>query len=165
MALSCRVVEVAFLQICDFLWDMDAVFHVQYVGTTAVRIYRRKQDTKRTGHYPRVRSARAKWDLVQRLKQHAETHGLAVSEQCTKAESPGARCRFCPPFFFTEALERGSMAGPKVKEMLSRQQVINTVISSLALIGVDTTHYSGLSMWRGGAALMARVQELVMFLQ
>ena len=62
---------------------MDADFHVQYVGTTAVRIYRRKQDTKRTGYYPRLgRSTRVEWDLAQRLKQHAETHGLEVSEQC-----------------------------------------------------------------------------------
>ena len=43
--------------------------------------------------------------------------------------------------------------GPKAKEMLSRQKLTNAVISSLALIGVDTTHYSGLSMRRGGGDL------------
>jgi hypothetical protein len=26
-------VEVAFLQICDFLWDHDAAFHEMYIGT------------------------------------------------------------------------------------------------------------------------------------
>ena len=108
---------------------------------------------------------RVEWDLVRRLKQYAEEHGLVVSERCTKAESPGARCRSCAPFFFSEVRER--KAGPKVKEMLSRQQVTNAVISSLKLIGVDTAHFSGLSMRRGGisAALTARVQEPVMFRQ
>ena len=31
---------------------------------------------------------RVEWDLVRRLKQHAEEQGLVVSERCTKAESP-----------------------------------------------------------------------------
>ncbi len=53
-ALNCRVVEVAFFQICDFLWDHDAPYHEMYQGTAAVRIYRRKQDTGRKGHLPRL---------------------------------------------------------------------------------------------------------------
>ena len=51
--------------------------------------------------------------------------------------------------------------------MLSRRQVTRGVIKSLELIGVDTAHFSGLSMRRGGisAGLTAKVQEPVMFLQ
>ena len=43
----------------------------------------------------------------------------------------------------------------------------NGVINSLRLIGVDTAHYSGLSMRRGGisAALVASVPEPILFLQ
>jgi hypothetical protein len=155
-----RVVEVAFLQICDFLWDHDAAFHEMYIGTVAVHVYRRKQDTARKGLYARVGLAScAAWDVALRLRRHAERYGLRVSEQCTKAVKPGARCRFCPPFFSTEC---GGQ-----REMLSRQQVTRGVIKSLELIGVDTAHFSGLSMRRGGisAGLTAKVQEPVMFLQ
>lgn len=50
---------------------------------------------------------------------------------------------------------------------MSRQQVTKAVTNSLAMLGVDTTHYSGLSMRRGGisAALVARVPEPILFLQ
>ena len=34
-----RVVELAYLQVCDILWDLDAAFHVMYLGTLAVHIY------------------------------------------------------------------------------------------------------------------------------
>jgi hypothetical protein len=41
------------------------------------------------------------------------------------------------------------------------------VLNALQMIGVDTKHYSGLSMRRGGisAALAARVPEPILFLQ
>jgi hypothetical protein len=49
-----RVVEAAFLQLCDFLWDHDAAFHAMYIRTVAVLVNRRKQDTSRKGLYARV---------------------------------------------------------------------------------------------------------------
>lgn len=158
--LCMRVVELSFLQVCDMLWDHDAAFHAMYLGTLAVHIYRRKQDTARKGMYCRVGLAsNAEWDLARRLRRHAERYALRVSPRCTKAENPGARCRHCLPFFFTGAGEQ--------REMLSRQQVTRGVIKSLELIGVDTEHFSGLSMRRGGisAGLSAKVQEPVMYLQ
>jgi hypothetical protein len=50
---------------------------------------------------------------------------------------------------------------------VSRQQVTNAVLKALQLIGVDTKHYSGISMRRGGisAGLAARVPEPILFLQ
>ena len=50
---------------------------------------------------------------------------------------------------------------------VSRQQVTNAVLETLKLIGVDTSHYSGISMRRGGisAGLAARVPEPILFLQ
>ena len=49
----------------------------------------------------------------------------------------------------------------------TRQMVTMAVKSSLSLIGVDTTHFSCLSMRRGGisAALTAKVQAPVLYLQ
>ena len=133
--LCMRVVELSFLQVCDMLWDHDAAFHAMYLGTLAVHIYRRKQDTARKGMYCRVGLAsNAEWDLARRLRRHAERYALRVSPRCTKAENPGARCRNCLPFFFTGAGEQ--------REMLSRQQVTRGVIKSLELIGVDTEHFS-----------------------
>ena len=47
------------------------------------------------------------------------------------------------------------------------RQVTNAVLNSLQMIGVDTKHYSGISMRRGGisAGLAARVREPILFLQ
>ncbi len=54
-----------FLQICDLLWDMNGAFYVQYLGTAVVRIYRRKQDTKRRKNYLGLgRTSQIEWDLV-----------------------------------------------------------------------------------------------------
>ena len=165
-ALNCRVVEIVFLQICDFLWDFDMAFHILYRGTAAVRIYRRKQDTGRKGHYPRLgRASNIEWDLVLRLRAYAERRGLRVSERCSKGTAPGAWCPHCTPFFFTERVE--TKGGPKVREQLSRQMASAAVRTSLQLIGVDTTHFSGMSMRRGGisAALTAKVPAPVLYLQ
>ncbi len=164
-ALNCRVMEVDFFQICDFLWDHDAHYHEMYQGTAAVRIYRRKQDTGRKGHLPRLgRAINIEWDLVLRLRKYAEQHGLKVSAECSKDEDPGAGCRHCPPFFFTE--RPGERGGPKIREPVSRQTVSAAVRKSLQLVGVDTTHFSCSSMRRGGisTALTARVPAPVFYL-
>lgn len=148
--LSSRVVEVSFFQPCDFLWELDKLFHDQYEGTTAVHVYRRKQDTGRRGLWPRIgRSRRAEWDIVSRLQKHAEKYCLEVSPLCTKGKFPGAQCRHCGNFFFREQkIRKGEDSAKRVQ--MSRQQVTNGVKASLQLIGVDTTHFSGLSMRRGG---------------
>ena len=98
-----------------FLWDHDAPYHEMYQGTAAVRIYRWKQDTGRKGHLPRLgRASNVEWDLVLRLQRYAERHGLEVSAECSKDEDPGAGCRHCPPFFFTE--RPGERRGTKIRE-------------------------------------------------
>ncbi len=100
MALCCRVIEVSESQICDMLWELDSAYDVAYVGTLAVHIYQRKQDTERKGLYPQIGiTSRTEWDIAQRLRQHAERYGLRVDARCTKL--PSARCRHCSPFFCT----------------------------------------------------------------
>jgi hypothetical protein len=151
-----RVGEISQLQICDVLWRLDGGFHVMYVNTFGCRIYKRKQDTARKGLYPRAGS-----EVANRLRFYVNSLGLKVSANCSKGRSPGARCRACAPLF------------PKLKnnaaatEPVSRQQVTDAVLNSLSMIGVDTRHYSGISMRRGGisAGLAARVPEPILFLQ
>ena len=57
--------------------------------------------------------------------------------------------------------------GVATTDPMSRQQVTNAVLETLASIGVDNTNYSGISMRRGGisAGLAARVPEPILFLQ
>ena len=59
------------------------------------------------------------------------------------------------------------VAGGASSEPMSRQQVTNAVINSLKMLEVDTKHFSGLSMRRGGisAGLVAGVPEPILFLQ
>jgi hypothetical protein len=151
-----RVNELDQRQICNALWRFDMAFHVMYAETLAGRIYKRKQDTARKGLYPRAGKA-----VYTSLLAYTEQAGLAVEEGCTKKRSPGARCRSCMPLF------------PKIQNRvvtstpMSRQQVTNAVLKTLASIGVDTTNYSGISMRRGGisAGIAARVPEPILFLQ
>ena len=151
-----RVGEVAQAQICDLLWGHDSAWHPQYNDTLAVRIYKRKQDQARKGLYPRVGAA-----VAARLRSYTERMELEVSGDCSKKRNPGARCRSCRPVF------PHTTAGAPASKPVSRQQVTRAVTNSLAMLGVDTTHYSGLSMRRGGisAALVARVPEPILFLQ
>ena len=106
--------------------------------------------------YPRHGKA-----VTDRLREFVRELGLEVSEECSKERSPGARCRTCPPLF------PRIVAGSKHSQPVSRQQVTRAVLNSLKMLGVDTKHFSGLSMRRGGisAALVARVPEPILFLQ
>ena len=94
-ALCCRVSELANLQMCDLLWDLDAAYHPELRGGLAVRIYKRKQDTGRFGLYPRLPPG----PLVTRLRNFVNELGLVKSPRCTKSAAPGARCRVCDPVF------------------------------------------------------------------
>ena len=151
-----RVGEVSNIQICDCKFGHDAAWSPVYQGTMALRVYKRKQDQVRKGLYPRIGRA-----VTTRLEAFVEELGLEVSDECTKDRSPGARCRSCPPLF-----PRTVTGGPSPKPV-SRQQVTKAVINSLKLLDVDTKHFSGLSMRRGGisAGLAARVPEPILFLQ
>ena len=151
-----RVNEVDQLQICDVLWRLDAAFHVMYGQSLACRIYKRKQDTARKGLYPRAGGA-----VFTRLLAYTERAGLVVEEGCSKGRLPGARCRSCMPLF------PRITNGVATTDLMSRQQVTNAVLETLASIGVDNRHYSGVSMRRGGisAGLAARVPEPILFLQ
>jgi hypothetical protein len=151
-----RVNEIDQLQICDVLWGLDMEFHPMYQNTFACRIYKRKQDTARKGLYPRAGSA-----VFTRLRSYVDRAGLAVDDDCSKDDAPGARCRACLPLF--PRIVNNSATPIAV----SRQQVTNAVLDTLKLIGVDTCHYSGISMRRGGisAGLAARVPEPILFLQ
>lgn len=151
-----RVGEVSNIQICDCKFGHDAAWSPVYAGTMALLVYKRKQDQVRKGLYPRVGRA-----VTNRIQAFAEELQLEVSDECSKDRAPGARCRACPPLF-----PRAFTASGRSKPV-SRQQVTKAVINSLKLLDVDTKHFSGISMRRGGisAGLMARVPEPILFLQ
>jgi hypothetical protein len=89
-ALNCRVGEVTFFRICDFLWDHDAPYHEKYLGTAAVRIYRRKQDTGRKGHLPRLgRASNVEWDLVLRCGDMRSSTTWRLAQSASKASIRG----------------------------------------------------------------------------
>ena len=151
-----RVNELDQLQICDVLWRFDGGFHPMYHNTFACRLYKRKQDTARKGLYPRAGRA-----VFTRLAAYVDRAGLAEDDECSKKRMPGARCRACMPLF------PRIVNNSATTNAVSRQQVTNAVLETLKLIGVDTSHYSGISMRRGGisAGLAARVPEPILFLQ
>jgi hypothetical protein len=130
-----RVNEVDQLQICDVLWLFDAGFHVMYANTLACRIHKRKQDTARKGLYPRAGGA-----IFTRLLAYTNLLGIEPSADCSKGSSPDARCRACMP------LSPRILNHVVTSRPVSRQQVTNAVLNTLRMIGVDTKHYSGISM-------------------
>ena len=166
--------EVANMQMCDALWGIDAAYHESLEDGLGIRIYQRKQDTGRFGLYIRVPDS----ELTALLKRFIADMGLQIDQgRCTKTRNPGARCKFCDPLFPKVACGRkgtvrifplplGPGAGGPLKPM-SRQQVSSAVKVAMALLGVDTRLYSGVSMRRGGitAAVQANVPESILFLQ
>jgi len=161
----CRVEEVANLQVCDLLWNLDAAYHESLVGGLAIRIYRRKQDTGRFGLYIRVPAS----ELVGWLQRYVTALGLRISDNCAKPANPGARCPVCDPVFPRTVVGRSGEARTCVGPLrpMSRQQVSGAVKTAIALLGVDARHYSGISMRRGGitAAVQAGVSEPILYLQ
>ena len=101
-ALTCsRPSEVARLQACDALFDFDSVRDpMAFKGTMALRIYKRKQDQERKGHWPRLgRGGRPQLDVVGRLRRFVRAAGIRVLPGCTKSRRPAARCPVCWPLF------------------------------------------------------------------
>jgi hypothetical protein len=148
--------EVSNVQICDCKFGHDAAWNPIYQGTMALGVYKRKQAQVRKGLYPRLRRA-----VTSRLEVYFEELGLEVSNEDTKDCSPGARCRACPPLF------PSTVAGGTSSKPVSRQHVTKAVFDSLKMLDVDTKHFSGISMHRGGisAGLAALVPEPIPFLQ
>ena len=89
------------------------------------------------------------------LAQSHQRPGTGGLGECSKQRLPGARFRACAPMI------PRLVAGGVSSEPMSRQQVTNAVINSLKMLEVDTKHFSGLSMHRGGisAGLVAGVQD------
>ena len=64
MAVCKRVVELSFLQVCDILRDHtgNAAFHVKYMGTLAVRMYRQTHSARKGMHARVSLAENAAWD-------------------------------------------------------------------------------------------------------
>ncbi len=89
------------------------------------------------------------------------TRGLLVSEACTKAARPAARCPHCPPLFASFRKEGGRYPP------MSRQQISGAVKKAINLVQSDSDSFLGIFMRRGGIlqAVHARVPETILYLQ
>ena len=172
-----RVKEMDQLQICDVLWHFDAAFHIMYAQTLACRTCKRTSSTTPTAVQPRHRN-----DSKSAAK-HPPGHGPRPPRLGTRDRQPALKTRPARPpglIFRAATAARPRLGGGEdlrsrrliangvaTTDPMSRQQVTNAVLETLASIGVDNTNYSGISMRRGGisAGLAARVPEPILFLQ
>jgi integrase len=160
--LGARVGELKRLQVCDLLVDHDVPYSRRFRGSAAVRIRKRKQDQLRRGLYPRLaKGSTARLCVVRRLQRMMATRSLQVSDACTKAVRPAARCPHCPPLFASFRRSGGSYLP------LSRQQISGAVKRAINLVQSDSGSFSGISMRRGciSQAIHARVPEPILYLQ
>jgi hypothetical protein len=164
-----RVSETAALQACDILFDFDAMRGVPgFEGTAAIRIRKRKNDSLRKGHFPRIgRSAQpgTTFDLVEWLRTFMFQSGLTRHPQCVRSPRDTERCPLCPPVF-VKAARRGDRTIP-TSIACSRQNMSESIVRALGYIHVDPAGFSGISARKGGlsTAIEAGVPEAVLFMQ
>ena len=164
-----RVSEVAALQACDLLYDLDCLRgERQYEGTLAVRINKRKNDSIRKGLFPRLgrpRHSDPAFDVVDWLKEYQLRFGLGKHQGCIRPFRDRQRCPVCPPVFSMAARHGGTTI--VTKEPCSRQLMSSAIERALTYIGVDPSLFSGISARKGGisTAIEAGVPEWVLFFQ
>jgi hypothetical protein len=141
-----RVSELTQLDLCDVLFDFDAP------GIMALRIKKRKNDTKRAGLWPRIGLPANPAHDVQMLARQWMAHaGLQVHPACEKGRHPRSACRACGSFF--TRLEGNSGRAYPVGHRLhgiQRRTVTEAVRHTLGRLNIDHHLFSGISMRRGG---------------
>ena len=164
-----RVSETAELQACDILFDHDVQRGTPgFEGTAAIKIRKRKNDSLRKGHFPRIgRSAQpgTTFDLVAWLRVYMFQFGLTRHRQCTRSARDTERCLLCPPIF-VKASRQGLQTKPTTLPC-SRQNMSQSIVRALGYIQVDPIGFSGISARKGGlsTAIEAGVPEAVLFMQ
>lgn len=163
-----RPCEVPSVQTCDVHWGVDAAFHERYEDGVGMKVKKRKNDTARRGIMTRVPGSH----LQRMMKAYAQEQRLIISPRCTKPDSPGAHCPYCPPFFPKIMLRPGQdpprrANGADARVAMTRQNVTGAVKAVMEMLGVDSRQFSGKSMRRGGlsAAINVRIPEPILFLQ
>lgn len=164
--LAClRTAEIADLQVCDVLFDLHArAFGAAYVGTAALRVIKRKNDSERRGHFPVLGKAEdPRRDVVHQLRAYMERMNLAVQPGCGKALRPGARCPRCPALFSLLAAGGKRATG----QACTRQMVSEAIKHAVGLVRRDPGLFSGISARKGGlsTAVAAGVPEEILYLQ
>ena len=132
----------------------------------ALHIRKRKNDQLRKGHHPRVgRSHDPDLDIVQQIRAYMRIGGLEVHAACSKGRLPAAICPVCPPLF----PKTRRLGSDTVLSTLpcSRQLIGDCIQGALRSIGVDASHFSGISARKGGlsTAIEAGVAATVLFMQ
>ena len=131
----------------------------------AINISSRKNDQGRKGHHPRLGSAiNPDLDIVFQLQAFIAAAGLQPVAACTKRAKPEARCRFCPPLFPRSNARRAGFntTVPPTPDIFS-----SMILGGLALLGLDTSAFSGVCARRGGlsTAIEAGVPEAILWMQ
>jgi len=163
-----RPCEMPALQVCDVHWGVHAAFHSMFSDGIGLKVKKRKNDVERRGLMTRVPAG-----LLQRfMLAYVQEQRLMVNPRCTKADKPGARCPYCPPLFPKMILRPGQAPprrdnGADARLAMSRQNVSTAVKSVMEMLDVDSRHFSGKSMRRGGlsAAITAKVPAPILYLQ
>jgi hypothetical protein len=141
-----RVSEIVQLDLCDVLFDFDSP------GVMALRIKRRKNDTKRAGLWPRIGlPSNPRHDVQALTRQWMARADLRTHPACEKDRHPRSACRACGSFF--SRLEGTSgRAYPVGHKMhgIERRTVTEAVHHVLGRLNIDPHLFSGISMRRGG---------------
>ena len=158
-----RVEEVAYLDVCDALFDFDGPC------TLVLRVKKHKNDQKRAGLWPRIGEARdPALDVIRLLKTWLTRAGLQPHPGCEKKAHPRSPCRACGRLF-SRLQGRGDEIFPvgHAWHGITNSTVSDAVRASLQRIDVDPTGYCGKSLRVGGltAALAASVPSDLYSLQ
>ena len=163
-----RPCEVPSVQACDVHWGVDAAFHSRYEDGVGIKVKKRKNDTARRGLMTRVPGSH----LQRMMMAYSQEQRLNISPRCTKTDSPGAHCPYCPPFFlkvvpWLDHAPPRRANGADARVAMTRQNVTGAIKSVMEMLCVDSRQFSGKSMRRGGlsAAINAKVPEPILFLQ
>ena len=164
-----RCSEVAALQACDLLFDFDTLrCNGQYYSTMAIKICKWKNDSIRKGLFPRIgrpRQPGSAHDVVAWLRAYLLRFGLSRHGSCPRALRDRERCPVCPPVFCMTA-RQGKVTVLR-KTPCSRQLMSEAITHAVAMAGIDTELFSGISARKGGlsTAIEAGVPEWVLFFQ
>ena len=141
-----RVGEICALDVCDALFDSDTA------GVLVIRVKVRKNDSGRSGLWPRCGSSRVPaYDVPALLREWLTRAGLHRHPHCSKARYPRSTCTACGKLF-TCLQGHGQHIFPVGHPWhgATNATVNDTLRTALARANIDISGYSGISMRSGG---------------
>jgi hypothetical protein len=112
-----RVSEPAGLRVYNVFSDLNVPYDPAYVGGYGLKIFKRKNDTKRRGIMTRIPLGQ----LAERLRKWIVKERLVRHPRCTLESTPRACCRYCPLLFPKPPRPRSEDAGSSSRTAVTRQ--------------------------------------------